>query len=57
VPRSVIAVWGFVGAGLLFLVAAALSVLHGGHGKPAFLILGMVFLLLGAAIARKNRRA
>ena len=54
-PRPIIAVWGFLAAGLLFLLAATVPLLSGGRMRPSFFVLAMAFLVLGAAIARKNR--
>ncbi len=49
-----IAVWGFVAAGILFMVAAFVPVLRGGTMNAVFFPVGVVFLILAAAI-NKNR--
>ena len=51
-PR--VAVWGFVVAGILAMVAAFIPVLRGGTMNAVFFPVGVVFLILAAAI-NKNR--
>lgn len=50
-----IAVWGFLFAAILFLVVAFLPLARGGPLNATFLALSVVFFVLGAAVAKKNR--
>lgn len=46
--------WGFVIAGVLFLVAATIPALRGEGVDYTFLVLGIVFLVLGSINVRKG---
>jgi hypothetical protein len=50
-----VAVWAFVLAGVLFVVAAVIPLLRGGELNATFLALSVVWFILGAAAAKKNR--
>jgi hypothetical protein len=50
-----IAVWGFLLTGVLFVVAALIPLVRGGSLNATFLALSVVFFILGAAVAKKNR--
>lgn len=50
-----VAIWGFVVAGLLFMVAAFLPMLRGGSMNAVFFPVGVVFLVLAAAINKTRR--
>ena len=45
---------GFGLAGVLFIIAAAISALKGKGFNAAYFSLGVLFLILGLAIARKS---
>jgi hypothetical protein len=47
-------VWGFILAGLLMIGAAILPVFRGGGLNAAFLAIGALWLILGAAIWKKK---
>ena len=47
-------VWGFILAGLLMISAAILPLLKGGELNAAFLAIGALWLILGAAIRKKK---
>jgi hypothetical protein len=49
------AAWGFVVAGILFLVAALQPALRGGALNLTFLALAVVFVVIGRAAARTQR--
>lgn len=53
--QRILATWGFIVAGVLFLIAALIPVIRGGNLKPVNFVLAVVFLMLGAAAARKRR--
>jgi hypothetical protein len=50
-------VWGFLLAGLLMVGAAILPVLRGQEVNAAFLAIGAVWLILGAAIVKRRKPA
>jgi hypothetical protein len=54
--RSTFGAWGFVLAGVLFLVAGVGPVLRGDRLNAAFVALAVVFMIVGAA-AMKRRAA
>ena len=47
-------VWGFILAGLLMVFAAILPMLKGGEVNAAYLAIGALWLILGAAIRKKK---
>lgn len=56
-PRKPIALWGFLVAAALFLVSAVIPLIKGGRLNTTFLVLGVVFGILGANVVRRHRRA
>jgi hypothetical protein len=52
-PR--IAGLGFMLAAVLFAVAALIPVVRGGDFNATFLVLALVFFVLGAGVMRKSR--
>lgn len=52
--REKIADWGMLLAGVLFLAASLLPIFDDRPMNAAFLAIGVVFLILGAARARKR---
>lgn len=55
--QKALGAWAFVFAGVVFLAVGAIPVIRGEDGRPAYLILAVAFLLIGAAIARRSRSA
>ncbi|MGH9787199.1 MAG: hypothetical protein ACRD4U_00675 [Candidatus Acidiferrales bacterium] len=47
-------VWGFLFAGLLMIAAAIIPVFKGQEVNAAFLAIGALWLILGAAIRKKK---
>jgi hypothetical protein len=52
-PR--IAGWGFMLAALLFALATLIPLARGGDLNATFLVLAIVFFVLGGAVMRKSR--
>lgn len=50
-----IAVWGFLLAAGLFLIAAVIPSLRGGDLNASLFVIGIAFLLIGGAVSRKSR--
>jgi len=55
VQKSIIGKWGFIIAGTLFLIAAIMPFAEGKTVNVAFFVIGIAFLMVGAAIVRKSR--
>jgi uncharacterized membrane protein HdeD (DUF308 family) len=53
--RNIVRRWAFVIAGILFLIAALVPFAERRTFNAAFFVLGIAFLVVGAAIARRNR--
>jgi succinate-acetate transporter protein len=53
--QRIVARWSFIVAGIVFLVVAVAPLVRGGALKPVFFVLAMVFLVLGAAMARRRK--
>ena len=53
--RTKVAVWLFGAIGIVFLIAALIPVLKGGDLKAVFLVLGLVWLVIALASAKKAR--
>lgn len=53
--QTKVAVWGFITAGVLSVVAAVIPMLRGGRLNVTFFALSVVWFVLGAAVAKKNR--
>ena len=49
--------WGFIIAGVIFMLAALISMAGGRSMNVAFFVLGIAFLVIGGGIARRNRAA
>lgn len=53
-PRErLIAPFGFIAAGVLFVIAALVPLAKGGAPNTVFIPVGVVFFILGAALMRK----
>lgn len=52
-----IARWGFLIAGIAFLLVGVVPVARGQALNPAFFVLGIAFILLGAIIRRRGVKA
>lgn len=52
--KNIIGNWGFLIAGILFLIAAIIPFVGGETVKVSFFVIGIALLLVGAAIARKR---
>lgn len=50
-----VAVWGFITAGALSVVAAVIPMLRGGRLNVTFFALSIVWFVLAAAVAKKGR--
>ena len=50
-----IAAWGFLVAGILFLVAAVVPLARGGVVNFTFLLLAGVFVVLGTIVGKRSR--
>ena len=50
-----VAVWSFVAAGVLSLIAAVIPMLGGGRLNVTFLALAVVWFVLSGVVARKSR--
>ena len=46
--------WGFLTAGILFLIAALIPLAEGQAVTVSFFVIGIAFLVIGSAIARKK---
>lgn len=53
--KNMIGNWGFLIAGILFLIAAIIPFVGGETIRVSFFVIGIALLLAGAAIARKRR--
>ncbi|HHY55937.1 MAG TPA: LPXTG cell wall anchor domain-containing protein [Chloroflexi bacterium] len=53
--KNIIGNWGFLIAGILFLIAAIIPFVGGETVRVSFFVIGIALLLAGAAIARKRR--
>lgn len=53
--KNIIGNWGFLIAGILFLIAAIIPFVGGETVRVSFFVIGIALLLVGAAIARKQR--
>jgi hypothetical protein len=53
--KNIIGTWGFIIAGIIFLIAAIIPFLAGRTINPAFFVISVALLVVGAAIARKTR--
>ena len=53
--QSRIGGWGFMLAALLFMVAALIPLVRGRDLNTTFLVLALVFFVLGAGVMRKRR--
>lgn len=47
--------WGFVFAGIVFLIVGAMPVFRGGSPRITYIVLAIAFMLIGAAIGRRAR--
>lgn len=53
--KNVVGKWGVLIVGILFLIAAIVPYAEGQTVKVSFFVIGIAFLVIGAAIARKRR--
>lgn len=53
--ENIVGKWGFLIAGILFLIAAIMPFAEGQTVKVSFFVIGIAFLVIGTAIARKRR--
>ncbi len=53
--KNIIGKWGFIIAGILFLIAAILPLAEGRTFNAATFVLGIALLVIGTAVARKKR--
>ena len=53
--KNIFRKWGFLVAGILFLIAAIMPFAEGRTFKVSFFVIGIAFLVIGAAIERKRR--
>lgn len=53
--KNIIEKWGFLIAGILFLIASIIPFVGGEAVKVPFFVIGIALLVVGAAIARKRR--
>ena len=53
--QNIIGRWGLIIGGILFLIAAIMSLAAGRTFNAAFFVIGVALLVVGAPIARKNR--
>ena len=54
-PQPRIAGWGFMLAALLFAVAVLIPLTRGREFNATFLVLALVFFVLGAGVMRRSR--
>ena len=53
--KNFVGKWGFLIAGILFLIAAIVPFAGGQTVKVSFFVIGIALMVVGAAIARKRR--
>lgn len=53
--KNFVGKWGFLTAGILFLIAAIVPFAEGQTVKVSFFVIGIALLVVGTAIARKRR--
>lgn len=53
--KNIIGKWGFIIAGILFLIAAIMPIAAGKTLKVSFFVIAIALLVIGAGVVRKKR--